>query len=261
MADRFVQIRNVNLLNKGQFGLRPRRNAVDPVMLEELQFEISRSARRDLIQTNYDAMACYDRMIPNSAMLASRKHGVHELVTQCNARTLEQAKYRMRTEMGLSETSYSHESQHPIYGTGQGSMNSGNNGTYISSALIDCYDTKASSATYMNPDRSNVNTWSMIGFVDDNNGQVNSFEEAREKTNLQKLHHKARTNATIWANLLSITGGALELSKCSYHVMNWEFTINGAPVLQACPEEFRTLHGRNQWPRTHARIHESPQGS
>ena len=235
----------LNLLNKGQFGSRPRRNAVDPVMLEELQFEISRSARRDLIQTNYDATACYDRMIPNLAMLASRKHGVHELVTYSNAGTLEQAKFHVRTEVGLSETSYSHEPQNPVYGTGQGSGNSGNNWNFISSALLDCYDTKASPATYINPDRSNPSAWSMVGFVDDNNGQVNSFSEPRTQQSLPLLHHQARQNATVWANLLSVTGGTLELSKCSYHVMNWNFSMTGAPVLQACPPEFRTLQVRD----------------
>ena len=58
-------------LNEGQYGSRPRRNAVNPVMIEELQFEISRLSRRMFLQANYDATACYDRILPNLAMLAS----------------------------------------------------------------------------------------------------------------------------------------------------------------------------------------------
>lgn len=45
-------------LNEGQYGSRPRRNAIDPVMIEELQFEISRATRKTIIQTNYDAASC-----------------------------------------------------------------------------------------------------------------------------------------------------------------------------------------------------------
>ena len=45
-------------LNEGQYGSRPHRNAVDPVLIEELQFEISRATRKMLVQTNYDAMSC-----------------------------------------------------------------------------------------------------------------------------------------------------------------------------------------------------------
>jgi hypothetical protein len=81
-------------LNDGQFGSRPRRNAVDPVFIEEMQFEISRASRKILVQTNYDAMSCYDRIIPNLAMLVSRKYGVPKLTTQSNSKTLEQAEYR-----------------------------------------------------------------------------------------------------------------------------------------------------------------------
>jgi hypothetical protein len=63
-------------LNDGQFGSRPRRNAVDPVFIEEMQFEISRASRKMMVQTNYDATSCYDRIIPNLAMLVSRKNGI-----------------------------------------------------------------------------------------------------------------------------------------------------------------------------------------
>ena len=75
-------------LNDGQFGSQPRRYAVDPVMIEELQFEISRLSRRMFLQTNYDATASYDWVIPNLAMLASRRFGVAKEVTQTNASTL-----------------------------------------------------------------------------------------------------------------------------------------------------------------------------
>ena len=116
-----TSVGNAKLVEQRQFGSWPRRNAVDTVMLEELQFEISRPACCDLIQTNYNAMACYDHVIPNLAMLANRKHGVHPMVTCSNVRTIERAKVHVRrNEMGLSETSCTHESQMPIYGTGSG---------------------------------------------------------------------------------------------------------------------------------------------
>jgi hypothetical protein len=68
-------------LNDGKYGARPRRNAVDPVMIEELQFEISRASRRMFLQTNYDATACYDPIIPNLAMAVSKRFGVSPRVT------------------------------------------------------------------------------------------------------------------------------------------------------------------------------------
>lgn len=107
----YQQAEALRLLNKGQYGSRTHRNAADPVMIEELQFEISRLSRRMLLQINYDATACYD----------SRKFVFHPNVTYANARTLQNAKNKVRTELGISETSYSHSDDDPIYGVGQGS--------------------------------------------------------------------------------------------------------------------------------------------
>ena len=64
-------------LNARQKGSQPHRNAYNKVLIEELpQFEISRASRKMLIQTNYDATACYDQIIPNLAMMVSKKFGV-----------------------------------------------------------------------------------------------------------------------------------------------------------------------------------------
>ncbi|KAI2499111.1 hypothetical protein MHU86_15381 [Fragilaria crotonensis] len=206
-------------LHDGQFGSRPRRNAVDPVMLEELQLEVSRASRKMFLQLNYDATACYDRIIPNLAMLTSQQHGVHKQVTLTNARTLQHAAYHIRTEMGLSETSYTHTDDAPIYGTGQGSGNSPMIWCFLSSVLYKCYDTNAHAAEYSNPDGTNQVALSMIGFVDDSNGQVNMFQEEDNVATLSTMHDKATQNATTWAQLLGATGGSLELSKCSYHLL------------------------------------------
>ena len=70
------QAEDLQLLNDGQFGSRPYRNATEPVFFEELQLEISRATRKPLILTNYDATACYDRIIPNLGMTVSQKYGV-----------------------------------------------------------------------------------------------------------------------------------------------------------------------------------------
>jgi hypothetical protein len=115
------QAEALKALSEGQYGSRPRRSAMDPVMLEEFQFEISRLSRRMPLQTNYDTMACYDRIIPNVAMIVSQKYGVHPKVTQANAKTLQYARYKVKTDLGISETSYSHGDDDPIYGIGQGS--------------------------------------------------------------------------------------------------------------------------------------------
>ena len=142
------QAEDLNLLNDGQYGLRSFRTAIDPVFIEELQLEVSRATRNPVTFTNYDATACYDRIIPNLGMTVSRQFGVPAPVTQMNALTLQRAEYRVRTDMGLSPTGYRHTEEHPIYETGQGSANSPAIWCFLSSTLFDSYDKLAHKAMY-----------------------------------------------------------------------------------------------------------------
>jgi hypothetical protein len=120
-------------------------------MLEELQFEVSRAASKMFLRLNYDATARYNRIIQNLAMVASQYHGVDKQVTLTNVRTLQHASYHIRTNLGLSESCYSHSEETPIYGTGQGSGNSPMIWCFISSLLYNCYNTQAYPVTYSIP--------------------------------------------------------------------------------------------------------------
>jgi hypothetical protein len=57
------------LLNEGQYGSRPHRNAHDPVFIEEMQFEICRASQKPLVKFDFDATSCYDRILPNMASI------------------------------------------------------------------------------------------------------------------------------------------------------------------------------------------------
>ncbi|KAI2497105.1 hypothetical protein MHU86_17422 [Fragilaria crotonensis] len=172
------QAEDLCLLNEGQYGSRSYRNAIDPVFIEELQLEISRATRKPVTFTNYDATACYDRIIPTLGMTVSRKFGVPPSVTKMNAETLQLAEYRFRTEMGLAPTGYKqHTAEHPIYGTGQGSANSPAIWCFLLSTLFDCYDSMAYKASYCDPTGGSSVDIGMVGFVDDCNGQTNLFQE------------------------------------------------------------------------------------
>ncbi|KAI2503122.1 hypothetical protein MHU86_11313 [Fragilaria crotonensis] len=191
-----------NALHSGQFGSRPYRNSTDPVLIEKLQLEMSRVTRKTLIQTNYDATSCYDRIIPNVAMIVSQKYGVHPQVTATNATTLEAAEYRIRTDMGLSPTGYRHSQQNPIYGTGQGSGNSPAIWCFLSSTLYDCYDKQAAKAIYCTPSGTNNIEVGMIGFVDDSNGQTNCFLSDKTDQTSDDALHQMQLNAQTWSDLL-----------------------------------------------------------
>ena len=97
--------------------------------------------------------------------------------------------------------------------------------------MFDGYDQLSTPASYCCPDGSGQTKVSMVGFVDDCNGQVNHFMQDENSETLRSIVKAATANAQVWIDLLGASGGALELSKCSYHLLSWQFTSNGAPIL------------------------------
>ena len=163
------------LLNDGLYGSRPGRSAHDPVMIEVLQNEIYRMSMKSGINFDLDATSCYDRILVNVASLSCQRMGMHKSVVMVNAKTLESAKYHLKTQLGISESHYSHQNENPIYGTGQGSGNSPTIWCFVCSVLFDAFATRAHGATFTTHDKSITVPVYMVGFVDDCTQRVNDF--------------------------------------------------------------------------------------
>jgi hypothetical protein len=73
----------------------------------------------------------------------------------------------------------------------------------------------------------------MNGFVDDSYACVNDFTNPIQS--LALLLERATADAQLWNDLLSSSGGALEIPKCVYHLAHYRFTEAGCPVLQPSP--------------------------
>jgi len=218
-------------INEGLYA-RSNRSAPDPVFIEEMQSEISRASRKSNVKFDNDAKSCYDRIMAAIASILSRKFGMSKSVVFVMANTLKEAKYKLKTEMGVSDMFYQHCEMFPIYGTGQGSGNSPAIWCIMSSVLFDCHETKAHGAIFQSPDKTETIKVFMIGYVDDCTGQVNEFlsdQQPHPNILIDRMQHDAQ----LWSDLLWASGGALELPKCTYHVVNWQFTAAGAPILQA----------------------------
>ena len=218
-------------LNNSQFGAVPGRDAILPTMIEEFQYEISRASKRPLVHLDYDATACYDRIIMNFGGLASRCYGQNRSIVYINAKTLQEAKYYLKTQLGVLERSYKHCSFFPIYGSGHGAGNSPAIWCVVSSILFDTYESGANGAFFQSPDGSVKVKVYMIGFVDDTSGSVNDF---MLDTSAPPAHYinLATNDAQRWNDVLSLSGGALQKTKCSYHFVYYRFTIDGLPLLE-----------------------------
>ena len=219
------------LLNDGLYGSRAGRSAHDPVFIEILQNEIYRCSMKSGINFDLDATACYDRILASIATIASRRMGMDKHAVIVNATTLQEAKFRLKTSLGTSDKWYQHCQEFPIHGTGQGSGNSPQVWCFICSALFDALAQSTTGATFISHDGRTKLKLHMVGFVDDCTQRVNDFQAENQPTAAQlcsRMQHEAQQ----WNNLLWASGGALEIPKCSFHLIESDWNTNGKPFLK-----------------------------
>lgn len=221
------------LINSACYGTMPGRSSLDPVFIQEMEYEIARLTRRPLLHFDNDATSCYDRIPCFLANLASRKYGMHKKVCIVQAKTLEQAKYFLKTNLGISDEYAEHTQECPWFGTGQGSGNSPFYWLLISSSLYDLYCAKSTGgAHYSTPDKTLQITLFLLGFVDDVK-QRTTLDPTIDSEGLMdvvyQLIQQATTDSQLWHDILTAANQELELTKCKYHFIHFDFDDNGAP--------------------------------
>lgn len=216
------------LLNPGCYGSRANRSAHDPIILEVLQREYSMVTRTSQIKFSNDATSCFDRILPPLANLISRSYGLPKDIAQIHGDMLQKAVYRLKTKLGISEGHYSHSATSPVFGTGQGSTASPMIWGLIVSTLFDIFDKSGHGAKFSMSDASNTLRLGMTGFFDDNTLQILQ----RAKESLADMCKRCEHDAQIWHNLLWASGGDLEISKCLYQFLTFDFKPDGTPTVR-----------------------------
>ena len=132
--------------------------------------------------------------------------------------------------MGISKKGYRHTRERGAFGTGQGSAGSMNMWGFIASRLITLHDRFGHGAKYNNPSGTlKTLILGMISFVDD----CNLSNTGEKYETLQDILNRTQEDAQLWNDLIRASGGALELAKCFYQVINFEFGTNGTPFASA----------------------------
>jgi hypothetical protein len=231
-------------LHQGQYGGLPGRDCTSLTYLEELRFDYSKLTRYPVANFDNDAAACYDRILCAIASLAGRKYGIHKDVIFIHAQTLEEAEFKLKSSLKVSDTSYRHCVKFPIHGTGQGSSNSPTIWCFISSVLFQCHNERASGMLFQSPEGDMIVRFNMVGFVDDST----CITGGNPDDTLQELLKKMQDDAQLWHDLLWCSGGKLELSKCGYHVIHYDFEDSGIPRMKHNPGESITLQNEKGEP-------------
>jgi hypothetical protein len=220
-------------LHTGQYGGLPGRDCTSLTYLEELRFDYSLLTRQSFANFDNDATACYDRILCSIASIAGRKYGIHKDIIFIHAQTLEEAEFKLKISTKMSDKSYRHCIKFPIHGTGQGSTNSPTIWCFVSSVLFQSHDEKAHGMLFESPDGEMFIRFNMVGFVDDST----CITGAEKNDTLADLVSKMTEDAQLWHDLLWCSGGKLELPKCGYHVIHYEFDESGIPRMLRSPGE------------------------
>eukprot|EP00957_Ditylum_brightwellii_P035066 2658141-Ditylum_brightwellii.AAC.1 len=88
--------------------------------MEELKYSISYASQKDLVNFNNDVALCYDRIIPPLASLIGQKKGLHKDIMWVHANTLKEAKFKLKTVLGVNKDYYQNCQAFPIMELGRG---------------------------------------------------------------------------------------------------------------------------------------------
>eukprot|EP00957_Ditylum_brightwellii_P025984 1964488-Ditylum_brightwellii.AAC.1 len=164
-------------LNRGLHRGRHSHDTQTLSLIEELKYDICYCSRKSLINFNNNTVSCYDKILPNISSLVTRKKGLHKNVTFAHAQTLEQAKYRLKTALGVSEEYYQHCKTFSIYGSGQGATHSPGIWLPISSTVGYIHEQSANGAEFISPDKTIAIILAVLGFVNNVTNQVNELTD------------------------------------------------------------------------------------
>ena len=219
-------------LNDQQHGSRPRRMTTDALFFARLEKDLIRQTKSNSAHMDNDATGCYDRIVTSLGMIACRRLGMPEHAIQCQAETLRMMRYSVKHAYGTSQHEYTGSATEPLFGTGQGSGASPAIWLGLVVILLNALDRlfeeeNISGLDFSDPWHDVRTKWRVGAFVDDTNQGI---MDSSGSLSIDELVNQLRRAGQLWETLLHISGGSLNLAKCSWTLQYWHW-IKGRPQL------------------------------
>ena len=142
-------------MGTNQFGGRKGYNSLQAAIMNELIIDYHRITYMHLGIMQHDVKACFDRTIPSITTLCNRKFQIPIQICKFVNHTKANMKYHPVTHYGVSKKYYKHTPQHPIYGSGQGSGNAGQEWNFISVILMKLMEKNSDGCEITHPNKKN----------------------------------------------------------------------------------------------------------
>ena len=218
-----------NLLSEESFGSTPGKMAASALIQKVVAIDQLRLERRAGGIFDCDASGCYDRILPPLASVHLQALGIQQSIGTFLARLMFLSKRHVRTKHGVSKKNIGTTRKKRLYGIGQG--NGGGPAMWISHLSVMF---KALSAVCLGFAMTCVQSIKELatvgtGYVDDVTLGV-SVPRDQPQTE-SRVHSHIKKTSQLWENLLFITGGKLELSKCFWVPITW-YWKGGKPLMR-----------------------------
>jgi hypothetical protein len=214
-----------NALHDQKHGSSPRRMTKDALFLSRLEKNLIRQTKSNSTHMDNDATGCYDRIVTSVGMMASRRLGMTAHATRCQAATLRKMKYSVKHAFGTSSLHYTSSDDAPLFGTGQGSGASPAIWLGVVVILLNSLDRISSEdnipgLAFSDPWNDFSEQWRVGAFVDNTNqGVMDPIALLSPAELVDQLRKAGQT----WEKLLHISGGCLNLAKCSWTLQYWQW--------------------------------------
>jgi hypothetical protein len=247
------RLEDQNLVPEMQYGSRPGKLCITPVLNKQLTHNIIRQTKQTAAIIENDAVGCYDRLMNPLLLLAMRRLGVPETVTKSLGLTWSHTRHAIKTQYGVSTITYTNEPSTPLFGPSQGST-TGPTLWQISYVLLTAStlaqveqkgDTDGDDACpvpsfkFQSVDASDYLDNKGESFVDDSNlGSTTSFPiEPHQVASVDQLLHSRsalenlKLLAQSWERALYTIGGAINLQKSFWFLFHWRWK-NGVATIK-----------------------------
>ena len=252
------------VLPEMQFGSRPGKMSISPVLQKVLTYDIARQSKSVIGCIENDAISCYDRISNSLGYLLLRRLGVPLQAIRSLADTWSQMTHVIQTAHGRSGSAYRSTTKVPLYGAGQGSTNGPFFWILMFWILFASIDTTLRALLFISACCNLAVSRIGDAFVDDSHLGVTSAHEDDPAFTLEeniRLHELRVTEdlgklAQHYERLLWSTGGALNIGKCSWNLISWRWKNGRAKLatIEQAPAALRLTAGMSLQKETVPRL-------
>ena len=226
-------------LHPASYGSTPGKMAASAVLQKILSVDQLRLERRVGGIFDCDATGCYDRIIPPLASIHLQALGLGQQISTFLARLMFMAKRHVKTKHGVSAKGIRTKKRATLYGIGQG--NGGGPAIWLAhlTVMLMALSTICTGLVITGLKVLKKLHTVGTGYVDDVTIVISV--PSHEPQTVGNIKDKIKDIATTWEQLLFLTGGKLELSKCFWIPIVWGWK-QGSPVLKKPSPRNRDLY-------------------